>query len=52
MREASVTEGGFGAVALKAALSMSSGAALADGAIEVLHAQQVRGDERVPPSVR
>lgn len=51
MGEASVAVGGLGGVA-EAVGRPAVGGALANGSVEILHTEQMRGDERVPPDVR
>jgi hypothetical protein len=50
VRESSITVGRLGSVA--EAVGRAVRGTLANWSIEVLHAEQVRGDKRVPPGVR
>ena len=51
MREASITVGWLGSMA-EAVSRAAVGGALADGSIEILHPEKMRGDKGVPPNVR
>lgn len=51
MRETSIAVGGLRGVSEAVSGSTAIGGALANGSIEVLHTEQMRGDKRVPPSV-
>lgn len=53
MRETSIAVGRLGDVSLvSVGRDAVRGALLANGSIEVLHTEQMRGDQRVPPVVR
>lgn len=53
VRETSVTVRGLRSVSREAVRGSSAiGDTLAHGSIEVLHSEKMRGDKRVPPSVR
>lgn len=51
MGETGIAVGRLGSMS-ETASSGTVGGALADGSVEVLHTEQMRGDERVPPNVR
>lgn len=50
MREARVTVGGLGGMAESSTMTVAP--LLANGTVEILHPEQMRGDLRVPPVMR